>query len=76
MNGISLKCSTGDILSFDGPWGSWGRMSSNCSDGFTGAKVKIEGKQVKYDFLAMLVKIRLDPQLGFEIFFLLFHLIK
>ena len=47
MNGISFTCASGPSFNFDGNWGFWEGWSHTCSGGFTGAMVKVEGKQVK-----------------------------
>jgi len=46
LNGIWLKCNTGDILKIDGYWGSWGTWK-NCPPGdyFTGARIRSEESQ-------------------------------
>ena len=47
MNGLKLQCSDGDFLNSEyfQKWGSWDNAWNSCPSGFTGANVRIEGKQ-------------------------------
>ena len=45
MNGLKLQCSGGDfITSALQVWGSWNHAWNSCDSGYTGAKVRVEGK--------------------------------
>jgi len=48
MNGIRLECSrSGEVIAFDGYYGDWDEWQT-CRGGFTGAKIKLEGKSVSF----------------------------
>ena len=46
MNGFQFKCAGVGGGTFTGPFGIWENWIRTCAGGFTGAMVKLEGKQV------------------------------